>query len=179
MLPRSPCSTHCNDHARGEPSFPGGSYPVCSLPEPRNTKPGGPCSWGCATPVLVAEGRSAARLTSGVCDTTRDSSLLVCVGGSGAYTLKKCGGRISWLSLPLLRLLLILLLLFLPQAVRGQTIGVGNVMTLAGSLSGVVGVNNYGHADGVGISASFYLPWGVAMDSAGTFAVVVRSTMGG
>ena len=51
--------------------------------------------------------------------------------------------------------------------------------TLAGSLTGSVGGNNYGHADGAGTVASFYWPEGIAMDSAGTFAIVVRLKMGG
>ena len=50
----------------------------------------------------------------------------------------------------------------------------GVVTTLAGGLGG----NNYGHADGAGPAASFFYPEGVAMDSAGSFAVVVRLTIG-
>lgn len=46
----------------------------------------------------------------------------------------------------------------------------GLVTTLAGS---VVGSNNYGHADGVGTAASFYYPYGVAMDAAGNSVIVV------
>lgn len=49
----------------------------------------------------------------------------------------------------------------------------GYVMTLAGSLSGTVGSNNQGHADGLGTLASFNYPIGVAVDFAGALAVVV------
>ena len=75
--------------------------------------------------------------------------------------------------------------LFPPQAdyynhlLRRVNVTSGLVTTLAGSLAGTVGLDNYGHADGVGAAASFYRPLGVAMDGAGTFVVVVRSTMGG
>jgi len=51
----------------------------------------------------------------------------------------------------------------------------GLVTTLAGSLSGTVGSDNKGYADGQGTAASFYNPTGVAVDSAATFVVVVRS----
>lgn len=50
----------------------------------------------------------------------------------------------------------------------------GLVTTLAGNTSGVVGSNNKGHADGSGTAASFYYPEGVAVDGAGSVAVVVR-----
>ena len=116
VLPRSPCS--CNDLTQGRPSFQSGSDPVSSLPETRRNMPGGPRFRGYATPILVAEGRSATRLSSGVCDACRAGH--------------RDADHISWLSLPLLRLLLMLLLL-LPQAVRGQTTGVGSVTTLAGN----------------------------------------------
>lgn len=49
----------------------------------------------------------------------------------------------------------------------------GLVTTLAGSRSGNVGADNYGHSDGIGMSASFYTPTGVALDAAGTVVVVV------
>lgn len=45
-----------------------------------------------------------------------------------------------------------------------------NVTTLAGTLL------SSGHADGVGTSASFYSPTGIAVDGAGMFAFVVHST---
>lgn len=45
--------------------------------------------------------------------------------------------------------------------------------TVAGNTSGAVGTNNYGHSDGVATAASFYYPWDLAIDGAGTFAVVV------
>lgn len=45
----------------------------------------------------------------------------------------------------------------------------GLVTTLAGSSPG--------YADGVGAAANFNNPWSVAVDSAGTFAVVVSSTI--
>jgi len=54
----------------------------------------------------------------------------------------------------------------------------GLVTTLAGNVSGTVGSDNKGYADGQGSAASFYSPIGVAVDSAGTFAIVVRSMMG-
>ena len=52
----------------------------------------------------------------------------------------------------------------------------GLVTTLAGSTSGAVGYNNWGHTDGVGTAASFAFPTAVtiAADSVGIFAVVVR-----
>lgn len=46
----------------------------------------------------------------------------------------------------------------------------GNVTTLAGTA----GLS--GSADGIGLSASFYRPSGVALDSAGTVAIVVSSS---
>lgn len=46
----------------------------------------------------------------------------------------------------------------------------GLVTTLAGGVGGVTA----GFVDGVGSAAGFWYPWGVAMDSAGTMAVVVR-----
>lgn len=48
------------------------------------------------------------------------------------------------------------------------------VSTVAGNVSGAVTLTNTGHADGVGTAASFNNPFGIAMDGAGTFAVVVR-----
>ena len=50
----------------------------------------------------------------------------------------------------------------------------GRVTTLAGNTSGIVGRNNWGHADGMGTLASFYYIFGVAADGAGVVAVVVR-----
>lgn len=54
----------------------------------------------------------------------------------------------------------------------------GTVTTIAGNVSGAFGVNNYGHADGVGTLASLFHPHGVAIDAAGTFVVVVRVLVG-
>lgn len=50
-------------------------------------------------------------------------------------------------------------------------------MTLAGSISGTVGSNNWGHADGVGTAASFRSPSGVSVNVAGTVAIVVSLTV--
>lgn len=49
----------------------------------------------------------------------------------------------------------------------------GNVTTLAGDPT-----TSSGHMDGVGSAASFRSLWGVVVDGAGTFAVVVRLMMG-
>lgn len=50
----------------------------------------------------------------------------------------------------------------------------GIVTTLVGNAALNGGPpNNYGHADGVGTAASFFRPAGIAMDGAGTLAVVV------
>lgn len=52
----------------------------------------------------------------------------------------------------------------------------GLVTTLAGNVALSSGPpNNYGFSDGFGTAASFWNPTGVAVDGAGTFAVVVRS----
>ena len=51
----------------------------------------------------------------------------------------------------------------------------GLVKTLAGSLSGIVGTNNFGYLDGIGTAALFNSPMGVAMDAGGTFAIAVDS----
>lgn len=48
-------------------------------------------------------------------------------------------------------------------------------MTLAGNVSGAGGVSNAGRADGVGTAASLWSPHGIALDAAGTFAVLVGS----
>lgn len=69
-----------------------------------------------------------------------------------------------------------LLLLLSPKCVEGQN---SYITTLAGNTSGAVGIDNNGHADGLGTATSFDRPSGVAMDSSGTFAVVVRSRMMG
>jgi hypothetical protein len=57
---------------------------------------------------------------------------------------------------------------------RRVNLTTGLVTTLAGRISGSIGSNNFGNADGIGTAASFNLPWGVAIDSAGTVLVVVR-----
>ena len=49
----------------------------------------------------------------------------------------------------------------------------GAVTTVAGSLSGTVGLDNQGHADGLGTAASFYLPLGVAMDDGASVLIIV------
>ena len=51
-------------------------------------------------------------------------------------------------------------------------------MTLAGNNSGVSSYGNRGRADGLGTAASFSSPRGVAVDAAGTFAIVVREEGG-
>lgn len=48
------------------------------------------------------------------------------------------------------------------------------VTTLAGNTTGIFGSDNFGHADGVGTLASFYSPYGVAMDGNESIVVVVR-----
>lgn len=55
---------------------------------------------------------------------------------------------------------------------RRLNISQGLVTTIAGDLS-----NNYGYADGQGRAASFYDPYDVAMDAAGTFVVVVSGVV--
>lgn len=50
----------------------------------------------------------------------------------------------------------------------------GFVTTVAGSLSGTVGLDNSGTADGFRTAASFFRPMGVAVDTAWTFAIIVR-----
>ena len=47
------------------------------------------------------------------------------------------------------------------------------VTTVAGNISGIVGTNNFGSADGVGTAASFNIPWGVVVDVAGATTIVV------
>ena len=58
--------------------------------------------------------------------------------------------------------------------VRLVNVTTGLVSTLAGNRNG--GQANPGHADGVGTLASFNSPTGIAVDGAGTFAVVVSAT---
>lgn len=75
-------------------------------------------------------------------------------------------------------MLCLLVTLLLPRAI-GQTVGQAGgdgaaVTTFAGNLSGTVGVNNFGHADGIGSAASFYYPTGVAVNAAGTIVIVAR-----
>jgi len=60
-----------------------------------------------------------------------------------------------------------LLLLLLCGSAKAQPSVVWNVTTIAGNLSGVSGF-------GDGTAASFYALAGVAIDGAGTFAIVVR-----
>lgn len=60
----------------------------------------------------------------------------------------------------------------------------GAVTTVAGNYAlrndGVTGPpNNYGRADGVGTAASFYNPHDLALNSAGTFLLVVSGWGGG
>lgn len=50
----------------------------------------------------------------------------------------------------------------------------GLVSVFAGGLVSV-GLGNFGYADGLGSSATFYLPTDVAMDQAGVVAVVVSA----
>lgn len=57
------------------------------------------------------------------------------------------------------------------HAVRKVVISSGLVTTFAG----VVGVA--GHADGVGTTATFSGPYGVALNAAGTVALVVRHSL--
>ena len=54
------------------------------------------------------------------------------------------------------------------QLVRAIAISNGNVSTLAGT-AGVTG-----YANGVGLAATFYNPWGVATD--GSYAIIVSFT---
>lgn len=58
--------------------------------------------------------------------------------------------------------------------VRRVNLTSGLVITLAGNVSGAIGSDNYGHADGTRFAASFYFPWGVAVDALGVIAVIVR-----
>ena len=57
---------------------------------------------------------------------------------------------------------------------RRVVLSSGLVTTIAGNLSGTVGTNNFGHADGANTAASFYHPHCIAVDGNGTFAIVVR-----
>ncbi len=54
------------------------------------------------------------------------------------------------------------------HGIRHIDLSSGTVTTLAGGYGG-------GYADGVGSAAMLYVPMGVAMDAAGTFAIVVSN----
>lgn len=60
-----------------------------------------------------------------------------------------------------------------PTATPSSTTSEWIVMTLAGNTSGVAGSSNCGLLDGAGTMASFRHAYGVAVNSAGTLAVVV------
>lgn len=63
---------------------------------------------------------------------------------------------------------------------RRVDLSTGLVTTIAGSLAGKVGTGrNAGLFDGIGTSAAFYGPRGLAMDAAGSFVVIVRPREGG
>lgn len=66
------------------------------------------------------------------------------------------------------------IVLLLPVLLDAQVAVQWNVTTLAGNISGTVGSNNFGGADGYGTAASFRRPYGIAVASDGTFALVVR-----
>lgn len=53
----------------------------------------------------------------------------------------------------------------------------GLVTTIAGSLSGTVGVDNAGFVDGQSTAASFNRPIGIAISNGGTFAIVVSNEL--
>ena len=73
---------------------------------------------------------------------------------------------------PFPHLLALLLGLASTWTAAGQTLA-GNVTTFVGDTTGMP--NNFWHADGVGTASSFQKPLGVAMDAAGSFAIIVRS----
>lgn len=83
--------------------------------------------------------------------------------------------RAPFQSMPVLWMVQMLLSL---RSSLAQSVSSWTVKTIAGNLTGSVGVSNFGYADGVGTAASFYSPSGVSMDSSKTFAVVVRLTIG-
>lgn len=59
---------------------------------------------------------------------------------------------------------------------RRVVLASGVVSTIAGNLAlGSGPPTNYGQTDGTGTAASFYYPVGVAVDSTGSLALVVRS----
>ena len=60
------------------------------------------------------------------------------------------------------------------HAIRRIDLLSGTVTTLAGSPS-----QSTGHSDGVGSAASFYNPYGIAVDASASVAFVVRVGMGG
>lgn len=65
------------------------------------------------------------------------------------------------------------------NALRRVNLSSGLVTTLAGNYALSTGPpNNFGNADGVGNASSFYNPTGIAMDAAGTVAIIVRGLMG-
>lgn len=59
--------------------------------------------------------------------------------------------------------------------IRRLNVSSGLVKTIAGSIAGTIGLNNYGLLDGLGTEAKFKTPEGVAMDAAGSVAVIVRA----
>lgn len=62
------------------------------------------------------------------------------------------------------------------HALRRINLTSGMVTTLAGNYGLRTGPpTNYGRADGTGTAVSFYYPWGVAIGSSGTFAIIVSS----
>ena len=58
------------------------------------------------------------------------------------------------------------------HAIRRIDLTSGVVTTLAGNFP-----RTLGHADGVGLAASFYYPTGVALDANGSFAIIVRESV--
>lgn len=72
-------------------------------------------------------------------------------------------------------LLLLLLGVVFPRLSAAEQIA-GTVTTVAGYISGstTVGSTNNGYADGRGTASMFNHPYGVAMDTTGTLAIIVR-----
>lgn len=83
------------------------------------------------------------------------------------------GGVLSRSGFHSLLLLLALSVLFAPRTAAAQLAPVV-VTTIAGNVTLAGGPpNNFGYSDNVGTAASLYLPWGIAVDSVASFAVVV------